>query len=85
MNNNAKLISKEAARIRLAIWPIERCRMANERKIWKDLTDKYDIFISKTVLYQLKTRLSKWLKLRGMTEKIRRRFPKVGADNSKKY
>jgi len=59
--------------------------MANERKIWKDLTDKYDIFISKTILYQLKTRLSNWIKLRGMAEKIRGRFTKVGTDNSKKY
>ena len=78
-NNNAKLISKEAARIRLARWSIERCRIANARKNWKDLTDKYDMFINKTALYQLKTRLRNWLKLRDMAEKLRGRFTKVGS------
>ena len=69
-NNNAKLMSKEAARIRLARWSINKMRTANARKNWKDLADKYDMFINKTALYQLKTRLRNWLKLRDMAEKI---------------
>ena len=82
-NNNAKLISKEAGRNRLARWTEKTYKTAVARKNWKDLADKYDMFINKSYLYQLKTRLRNWLKLRDMAEKLRGRFTKVGSDQFK--
>ena len=41
------------------------------------------MFINKTLLYQVKSRLRNWLKLRDMAEKLRYRFTKVATDQFK--
>ena len=48
-----------------------------------DISDRYDMFVNKTLLYQVKSRLRNWLKLRDMVEKLRNRFTKVGVDQYK--
>jgi len=42
------------------------------------------MFVNKTLLFQVKSRLRNWLKLRDMAEKLRNRFTKVGVINIKK-
>ena len=64
----------EAARRRIAKWSIERSSIANARNNWRELSGKYDMYINKSYLFQLKSRLRNWLKLRDMAEKIRNRF-----------
>ena len=55
--DNARLTTKEAAKVKVARWAIERCRIYNARENWKTLAGKYDMFVNKTLLFQLKTRL----------------------------
>ena len=62
--DNARLLTKEAAKRRIVRWSIERSSTANARKNWRDLSGKYDMYINKSYLFQLKTRLRNWLKLR---------------------
>ena len=76
--DNARLLTKEAAKRRIVRWSIERSSTANARKNWRDLSGKYDMYINKSYLFQLKTRLRNWLKLRDMAEKLRNRFTIVG-------
>ena len=81
--DNAKLLTKEAAKRRIARWSIQRSSIANARNNWKELSGKYDMFINKSYLFQLKTRLRNWLKLRTMAENLRNRFTIVGLDQYK--
>ena len=81
--DNAKNMTRNASLIRIAKWSIDRCRTANARKNWRDLADKYDMYINNSLLYQVKSRLRNWLKLRDMAEKLRTRFAKVGTDQFK--
>ena len=81
--DNAKLMTVEAARRRIAKWSIERSSIANARNNWKELAGKYDMFVNKTYLFQLKTRLRNWLKLRDMAEKLRNRLTIVGLEQYK--
>ena len=81
--DNAKAKTKEAARRRIAKWSIERSSLANARNNWKELSGKYDMFVNKTYLFQLKSRLRNWLKLRSMAENLRNRFTIVGLDQYK--
>ena len=81
--DNAKKTTIEIARTKIARWSIERNRIANARQNWKDLSNKYDMFINKTGLFQLKQRLRNWLKLRDMAEKLRTRFTIVGVEQLK--
>ena len=81
--DNAKKLTKEAARNRIAKWSITKCRIAIARKNWRDIADKYDMYINNSLLYQVKSRLRNWLKLRDMSEKIRFRFTKVATDQFK--
>ena len=80
---NAKKITKEVARTKIARWAIERNRIANARKNWRDMSNKYDMYVNKTALFQLKQRLRNWLKLRDMTETLRNRFTVVGLEQLK--
>ena len=80
---NAKKTTKEIARTKIARWAIERNRMANARKNWRDMSAKYDMFVNKTALFQLKQRLRNWLKLRDMAEKLRNRLTVVGMEQLK--
>ena len=41
------------------------------------------MFVNKTLLYQVKSRLRDWFKLRVMAEKVRFRFTKTGLDQLK--
>ena len=72
---NAKKSTEEAAMNRIAKWAENRYNLANARNKWRDLADKYDMFITKSNLFQLKQRLINWLKLRNMkqVEKLKQR------------
>ena len=74
---------KDAARAKIARWTADKYRNAVSRKNWRDLANKYDMFVNKTLLYQVKSRLRNWLKLRDMAEKIKNRFAKTGLDQLK--
>ena len=81
--DNAKKLSKESAMNRVAKWTEAKYRNNRARENWRDLSGKYDMYVNKTYLFQLKSRLRNWLKLRDMAEKIRNRFTKVGLDQYK--
>ena len=49
---NAKNMTKEIARNKIARWSIERNRIANARKNWRDMSNKYDMYVNKTALLQ---------------------------------
>ena len=80
---NAKKLSKEVAMNRVAKWTENKYKLATARKNWRDMSNKYDMFVNKTALFQLKQRLRNWLKLRDMAEKLRTRFTIVGMDQLK--
>ena len=76
-------MTKEACGNRIAKWTMDAFKNARIRQNWKDLSNKYDMFVNKTALFQLKSRLRNWLKLRDMAEKIRNRFTIVGIEQFK--
>ena len=76
-SDNAKKMTIEAAKLKIVRWSVEKNRLANARKNWKDLANKYDMYVNKTALFQLKQRLRNWLKLRDMAEKLRNRLTAV--------
>jgi len=82
-NNTAKKLNKEINSSKVTRWTERTYNTAVARNDWKKLVAEYDIFINKTALYQLKTRLRNWLKLRDMAEKIRNRFTKVSTEQLK--
>ena len=81
--DNAKKLSKEAAMNRISKWTENKFKFTRARENWRDLSGKYDMFVNKNALFQLKQRLRNWLKLRDMAEKIRNRFTIVGLDQYK--
>ena len=80
---NAKQLTKEVAMNRIAKWAQDYYKLATAKKNWKDLSNKYDMFVNKTALFQLKQRLRNWLKLRDMAEKMRNRLTVVGFEQFK--
>ena len=64
--DNAKLSTKEAAMNRIAKWTENRYKIGTARNSWKELSGKYDMYVNKSYLFQLKSRLRNWLKLRSM-------------------
>jgi len=76
----AKRLTKEINSSKVARWTEKTYKSVFARNYLKKLGDKYNIFINKTALYQLKTILSNWLKLRDMDENLRNRFTKIGTD-----
>ena len=78
--DNAKKMNDEIKRNKAAKWIAEKYKIATARKNWKDLSNKYDMYVNKTALFQLKSRLRNWLKLRDMSEKMRHRLTVVGLD-----
>ena len=80
---NAKKATKEVSGNRIARWTKDAYKFAVARKNWKDMSNKYDMYVNKTALFQLKSRLRNWLKLRDMAEKLRHRFTVVGLDQYK--
>ena len=81
--DKAKLSSKEAAMNRVAKWIENKYRYSRAKENWREISAKYDMFVNKTALFQLKQRLRNWLKLRDMAEKIRNRMTIVGLDQYK--
>ena len=81
--DNAKKSTKEACGNKIAKWIKDNYKFATARNNWRTLSAKYDMYVNKTALFQLKTRLRNWLKLRDMAEKLRNRFTIVGLDQYK--
>ena len=81
--DNAKKSNKEVAMSKIAKWTKDAYKLAVARKNWKDMSNKYDMYVNKTGLFQLKSRLRNWLKLRDMAEKLRTRFTIVGVEQFK--
>ena len=81
--DNAKKVTLEVQRNKAAKWIAEKYKLATARKNWRDLSNKYDMYVNKTALFQLKQRLRNWLKLRDMAEKMRHRFTVVGMEQLK--
>ena len=81
--DKSKHSKKDTAKLKVARWIEDKYKFAIARKNWKDLSDKYDMFVNNTLLYQVKSRLRNWLKLRDMAEKIRFRLTKAGNDQLK--
>ena len=81
--DNAKKSTKEAAMNRIAKWTENKYKFSRARENWRNLSAKYDMYVNKTALFQLKSRLRNWLKLRDMAEKIRNRLTIVGLDQYK--
>ena len=65
------------------LWIEERYRISNARKNWKKLVDLYDLYIQKRPLHDLRKRLTDFLNLRDLSDKIRFRFTKTGYDQFK--
>ena len=81
--DNSKVSRDDICRNKIARWTADKYKTAVARNNWKDLVNKYDMFVNKSLLYQVKSRLRNWLKLRDMAEKLRNRFTKVGLDQLK--
>ena len=81
--DNAKNTTKEGLKRRVARWTEQKYKIANARDGWRTLAGKYDMFVNNSLLFQVKSRLRNWLKLRAMAEKLRIRFKKAGADQLK--
>ena len=81
--DNSMKMTIEFARNRIAKWTERKYKIADARNNWRELAGKYDMFINKSYLFQLKTRLRNWLKLRSMAENLRNRFTIVGLDQYK--
>ena len=81
--DNAKKSTKEAAMNRIAKWTENKYKLGRARENWRDLSGKYDMYVNKSYLFQLKSRLRNWLKLRDMAEKMRNRFTIVGLEQYK--
>ena len=81
--DNTKKMNDEIKRNKAAKWIAEKYKIATARKNRKDLSNKYDMYVSKTGLFQLNSRLRNWLKLRDMAEKIRHILTTVGVDQLK--
>ena len=81
--DNAKKLSKEIAMNRIAKWTENKYKTAVARENWREMSGKYDMYVNKSYLFQLKTRLRNWLKLRDMAEKLRNRLTIVGLEQYK--
>ena len=76
-------MKEEAAKNRIAQWTEERYRISNARKNWRKLADLYDLYIQKKPLYDLRSKLIKFMTLRDLADKLRNRFTKAGNDQFK--
>ena len=81
--DNSKVSRDDICRNKIVRWTADKYKTAVARNNWKDLVNKYDMFVNKSLLYQVKSRLRNWLKLRDMAEKLKNRFTKVGPDQLK--
>ena len=81
--DNAHKLTEEAAKNRIARWTEERYRLANARKNWKDLADKYDMFINNRLLYEIRKRLRNYALLKDLTGKLGNKIKKLGNDQFK--
>ena len=81
--DNARKSGKEVTMNKVAKWVENKYKTAIARQNWKDLSDKYDMYVNNSALFQLKSRLRNWLKLRDKAQKMRHRFTVVGLDQYK--
>ena len=81
--DTAKKSTEEISKNKVAKFIENKYKIANARKNWKDLADKYDVYVNNSLLYQVKSRLKNWLKLRDMAQKVRNRLTKTGLDQLK--
>ena len=81
--DNCRGSKKDSAKLRAAKWIENKYKTAVARKNWRDLSDKYDMFVNNTLLFQVKSRLRNWLKLRDFAEKLRGRLTKAGVEQLK--
>ena len=79
-SDKAKKTTVEIQGSKIARWINDKYKLAIARKNWRDMSNKYDMYVNKTALFQLKQRLRNWLKLRDMAEKLRNRLTVVGFD-----
>jgi hypothetical protein len=76
--------TKEEAAKRRIVKLIENKYKTNlARANWKNLMDKYDLFVNNSLIYYVRARLRNWLRIRDMVEKLKNQFTKVGADQFK--
>ena len=81
--DNTKYSRKDGSRLKIAKWVADKYKIAVARNNWRTLSDKYDMFVNNTLLYQVKSRLRNWLKLRDFAEKLRGRLTKAGVEQLK--
>ena len=79
----AKDLTKEINNNKIARWTERTYKTSVARNNWRKLADKYDMYINKNLLFQVQKRLSNYLKLRDLADKLRNRFTKTGADQFK--
>ena len=77
---NAQIMTENSSGYRIANWAKNIFFFAKARQNWIYLSNKYDFYVNKCFLSQVKKRLRNWLKLRDMAEKLRIRFINVGLD-----
>ena len=76
--------TKEEAAKRRIVKLIENKYKTNlARANWKNLMDKYDLFVNNSLIYYVRARLRNWLRIRDMVEKLKNQFTKVGAEQFK--
>ena len=72
--DKAKYITKKISMIRITKWTEDKYRISKARHNWKTLSGKYSIFINKSYLFHIKTKLRKLLKLISLVEKLRNKL-----------
>ena len=77
---NALKKQQENAKSRIARWIENRYRIANARKNWKKLVDKYDLYKNNGDLNYIRKKLKNYALLKSLTKKLRNKFEKTGKD-----
>ena len=70
-------MTKEAYKNRIAKWIKDAFKNAVIRENWKNLANKYDMFVNNSLIYYVRARLRNCLRIRDMMEKIKNQFVKV--------
>ena len=74
---------EEAAKKRIAKLIENRYKTNLARTNWKNLVDKYDLFVNNSLIFYVRARLRNWLRIRDMMEKLKNQFTQVGVDQFK--
>ena len=54
--DNSKVSRDDICRNKIVRWTADKYKTAVARNNWKDLVNKYDMFVNKSLLYQVKSR-----------------------------